>query len=242
MVIAFAVHPRVPQDPRYHVMADHRTLLGIPNALNVLSNLPFAVAGVLGLAGTFRRGEGPRKAFEEAWLRWPYAVLFAGSFLTALGSSYYHVAPDNWRLMWDRLPMALAFTGLLAAVIGERASARVAKVLFGPLVLLAASSVVYWYATEAHGAGDLRPYALIQFGSLATIALVLLLCPARRSSAALGWGLAAYAAAKLFEMIDGPVLALTGVISGHTLKHLLAAAAVGCVAVEIRMRQASRRS
>jgi len=97
-LIAVLSQPAIPQDLAYHVMADRRTLLGIPNALNVLSNVPFAVAGVLGLVAVFSPRPGARP-FGDPWERWPYAALFAGTALTTAGSAYYHLAPDNARLV-----------------------------------------------------------------------------------------------------------------------------------------------
>ena len=155
-VIAVFSQPPIPQDPAYHVMADRRPLLGIPNALNVLSNIPFAVAGVLGLYYAFLPRTGSRP-FSDPWERWPYAALFAGTALTTAGSAYYHLAPDNARLVWDRLPMTVGFMGLLTAIVAERSSLGLARRLFVPLLAFGAASVVYWAWSELRGAGDLRP-------------------------------------------------------------------------------------
>lgn len=157
-----AAGPRLPQDPAYHAFADQRTLLGIPNCLNVLSNLPFLAIGVAGVVLVIRRKE----LFRNPWERWPYAALFAGTALMAFGSTWYHLAPDNARLVWDRLPMTAGFMGLLVAIVAERLSVAAARILFAPLVILGASSVLYWYWSELAGRGDLRFYAAVQFGSL----------------------------------------------------------------------------
>jgi hypothetical protein len=235
-VVAVMSRPPIPQDQAYHVMADRRTLLGIPNALNVLSNIPFAVAGVLGLAAVFSARAGVRP-FSVAWERWPYAALFAGTALTTAGSAYYHLAPDDARLVWDRLPMTVGFMGLLTAVIAERASLPLARRLFVPLLAFGAASVAYWYWSELRGAGDLRPYALAQFGSLVVVVLLLVLYDARDSgSRYLFAGVAAYAAAKVFELADGTIFSFGHLVSGHSLKHLAAAAGVGCVVIMLRSR------
>jgi hypothetical protein len=221
----------IPQDPSYHAMADRRAVLGIPNGLDVISNLGFAVVGLLGLAAV----RGGR--FADPWTRRPYALLFVGSVLTAVGSSYYHLAPDNARLVWDRVPMTLAFMGLLTAVVAERVSVPVAKRSFLPLVMAGIASVVYWYATETRGHGDLRPYALVQFGSLLAIAAILAFHPGRwPATRFLAAGLGAYVVAKALEGGDAAVLGLTGVVSGHTLKHVVAAAGIACIAADLRMR------
>ena len=225
----------IPQDPAYHRFADTRSVLGIPNGLDVLSNLAFAVVGVAGLAVTLRRGS--RALFDDPWTRVPYGALFAGTLLTAAGSAWYHLAPDDARLVWDRLPMTIGFMGLLAAVLAERLSVASARRAFVPLLAFGAGSVLYWYATETRGAGDLRPYALAQFGTLLAIVAVLARRPGRRPDARfLGAGLLAYGIAKVLEAADAEVLALTGAMSGHTLKHVVAAAGIACLAAEIARR------
>jgi hypothetical protein len=240
VMAAVVLQPPIPQPLSYHEMADQRTLLGIPNALNVLSNLPFAVVGVLGLAVIFKAGSGSR-LFHGPWERWPYAALFGGIALTSVGSTYYHLAPDNARLVWDRLPMTVGFMGLLTAVLAERVNLRLARWLFVPLVVVGGASVGYWYWSEVEGAGDLRLYLLVQFGSLLTIVLLLVLYPARYAGARyLIAGLIAYAAAKVFEIADEAVFALGRIISGHTLKHLVAAGGVGCLVGMLRVRGAAR--
>jgi hypothetical protein len=229
--------PPMPQPLAYHDMADQRSWLGIPNALNVLSNLPFAVVGVLGLATVFGSRVDRRVRFQESWERWPYAALFAGVALTTLGSSYYHLAPDNARLVWDRLPMTLGFMGLLTSVLAERVSFPVGRRLFAPLLAVGCASVGYWYWSEVQGAGDLRPYLLVQFGSLLVVVLVLVLYPARYPGGGyLVAGLAAYAAAKGLEIADAPIFALGEILSGHTLKHFAAAGGVACLIGMLRAR------
>jgi hypothetical protein len=231
--------PSVPQPLAYHNMADQRSWLGIPNAWNVLSNLPFAVIGVLGLAAIFGCNVERRVPFRDSWERWPYAALFTGVALTSVGSSYYHLAPDNARLVWDRLPMTIGFMGFLTAVLAERVGLSVARWLFTPLLALGAVSVGYWYWSEVQGAGDLRLYLLVQFGSLLVVVLLLILYPARYGGGRyLVAGLAAYVAAKGFELADGPVFALGRIVSGHTLKHLVAAGGVACLVGMLRARAA----
>jgi hypothetical protein len=221
-IVAVFARPAVPQDPAYHHFADQRSLIGIPNCLNVLSNVPFAIAGLLGISATTRgRDRG------NPWTRWPYAALFAGVALTTLGSGYYHLQPDDARLVWDRLPMTVGFMGLLSALLAERINVAIGRWLFVPLLLLGAGSVLYWYWSERRHAGDLRLYILVQFGSLLLIVLILLLYPARNAGtgyvvAALG----AYAAAKGFEQADSAIFSVGHFVSGHTIKHLAAAAGV----------------
>jgi hypothetical protein len=229
-----AMAPPIAQDDR-HATMDQRSIAGVPNGLDVLSNGLFLAVGIAGLAATVeRRGRTP---FRDRWTRWPYRALFAGVALTTFGSTWYHLAPSTARVLWDRLPMTIAFMGLLAAVIAERVNTRLARVLFAPLLAAGAGSVVYWYATQLAGHGDLRPYAVVQFGSLTMVVLVLgLYRSGERGGAWLGLGLALYGVAKIFEMNDGAVYHALGIVSGHTLKHVTAAAAVGCVVAMLRLR------
>lgn len=237
IVAAFA-WPPLPQPLSYHRMADVREWVGIPNALNVLSNLPFAFVGAVGLAAVFGRRARETNVLPHAWERWPYAVLFAGVFLTTFGSAWYHLAPDNGRLVWDRLPMTLGFMGLLTAVVGEYVSLHAARLLFVPLVATGAASVAYWHWTELRGAGDLRLYLLVQFGSLLLVLLVLALYRSRYGGTGyLVAGLATYAAAKALESADAAILSLGHVVSGHTLKHFAAAAGVWFLVSMLRARQ-----
>lgn len=221
--------PQLPQNPAYHRMADPRTIFGVPNGLNVLSNIPFAVVGLAGVLALIR-GSIAENAFLAPWERWPYLVLFAGTALTAIGSSYYHLAPDDARLFWDRLPMTLGFMGLLTALLAERVSPAFARAAFLPLVLAGAASVVYWRMGEANGGGDLRPYAAVQFGSLVLILAMLALFPARLSGDAFLWSAAgSYGLAKFMEAADGSIYEIGRIVSGHTLKHLFAALSIGLV-------------
>jgi hypothetical protein len=193
------------------------------------------------LATVFGSRVDRRVRFQESWERWPYAVLFAGVALTTLGSSYYHLAPDNARLVWDRLPMTLGFMGLLTSVLTERVSLPVGRRLFAPLLAVGSASVGYWYWSEVQGAGDLRPYLLVQFGSLLVVVLVLVLYPARYpGSRYLFAGLAAYVAARGLEIADATIFALGEIVSGHTLKHLAAAGGVACLILMLRARQRIR--
>ncbi len=212
----------IPQDPAYHAFADRRPFLGIPNFGDVITNLPFVAVGLLGIA-LLRRA--PFRHPDERLL---WAATFGALALTGLGSFYYHWAPDNGRLVWDRLPLTLLFASCLAAVVAERIDARAGVRLALPLLALGAASVLYWGWTESRGAGDLRPYALAQYLTIVLVLLVAFLFPPRYTrSADLLRAAAAYGAAKVGEVFDAPILALTGgLASGHTLKHLFAALAM----------------
>lgn len=222
----FFVKP-IPQDPEYHNFADRRGLFGIPNFGDVLSNLPFCIVGAVALAWLARKSEriGPGKAFLTRVEWWGWTVVFIGVFFTGIGSGYYHWAPDTITLFWDRLPMTVAFMGLLGIQVMERISVRGGSMLIVPFLVTGVSSVVAWRLGEGQGTGDLRLYALVQFYPMLAIPLMLWLFPARYTGAAellvaFGW----YMAAKVNEALDPRIFAWTGhAVSGHTLKHLCAA-------------------
>jgi len=212
--------PPILQDVSYHSFADDRQFFGIPNFLNVVSNLPFLVVGILGLRFVMAN-EKNRQVFLDGLERWPYVVLFGGVCLTAFGSSYYHWAPDNNRLVWDRLPMAITFMAFFAGMIAERIRVDAGLWLLGPLLLLGIGSVANWHHTD-----DLRIYAVVQFYPLAIIPVMLCLCPSRYQGMQYIWGaLGWYILAKILELhaADYGIFALGQVASGHTLKHLAAA-------------------
>jgi len=227
-IAAVLLHGRIPQDPGYHLFADQRVLLGVRNCLNVLSNFPFLLVGTAGLWFVLRSvATKGANSFLERKERWPYAVLFLGVALTCFGSSYYHLAPSNDRLVWDRVPMTLGFTGLLAAVIAERISVRAGLRLLFPLVVTGVWSVFYWHQTELAGKGDLRIYLLVQFLPVVAILLLMLLFPPRYTRGRdLLVVLGLYALAKSFELCDRQIFTLGHVFSGHTLKHLAAVVSV----------------
>ena len=215
-VLAMLALPPIPQDPVYHGFADTRGLFGIPNLGNVASNLPFALVG---LWGVWRS-----RGLPSPLPRRQATVLTLGILLVCFGSAWYHLAPANLSLAWDRLPMTIAFMALLSLVVSERLSPALGLRLLWPLVLAGLASVAWWLAGEVRGAGDLRPYALVQFLSMVLIALLLLLYPQRHMAAArLWWALGVYALAKLAEHFDAELFAALGWISGHSIKHLLAA-------------------
>ena len=227
--LAAVLWPAMAQPLSYHDFADCRSWLTVPNTLNVLSNLPFAVAGVLGMHAV---ASPAHSRFHLDSERLPYLMFFMGATLTCFGSMYYHWLPDNPHLVWDRLPMTMAFSGLVSAVIAERINLRFGSRMLWPLVALGALSVYYWHATEQLGHGNVIPYGVFQVWSIVVLMVVVLFWPAGRYShgAVLTWPIALYAAAKIAETFDLAIWrASSQWVSGHTIKHLLAAAAVFAV-------------
>ncbi|MGY6213688.1 ceramidase domain-containing protein [Methylolobus aquaticus] len=234
--IAAALLPPIAQDPAYHAFADRRTLLGIPNCADALSNLPFIVVGALGLR-SLSSGYPPGGLTE---LLPAYRAFFAGMVLVGVGSLYYHLDPTNATLVWDRLPMTISFMAFFAAVVGEHLSPALGRRLLWPLVVLGLATVLYWHLTETAGRGDLRPYALVQFLPLALMPLILLRHPSRLQGTRYLWAvLAAYALAKGAEAADAWIFGATGFVSGHSLKHLLAAGGGYAFLLALRQRHPS---
>jgi hypothetical protein len=217
----FFVKP-IPQDHAYHNFADSRTLLHIPNCCNVLSNLPFLFIGLTGMVAVSRKKL--QGIFQE--LKPAYLLFFAGIFLTGFGSGYYHLNPTNNTLVWDRLPMTIAFMAFFSIIIGEFISLEIGRKLLLPLLLIGAASVLYWHFTELSGHGDLRFYALVQFLPIILIPLIILLFKAKTDTNLYTWLVVlAYLIAKILETYDVQIFELTNLISGHTLKHLVASLA-----------------
>lgn len=223
VIIAATLVPRIAQPLAYHNFADHRVWLDVPNFDDVVSNAGFAIVGIWGLVVLL--GKPSRVRFVDSRERWPYVIVFAGMVLTAIGSSYYHLAPDNDRLVWDRLPMTIVFMALVAAMIVERISVPVGLALLPLLLLVGIASVVQWHISEINGASDLRFYAALQAYAVLLLLAILLLPPRYTRSSDLAIVVCFYVLAKITEAADRPIFAFGHIVSGHTIKHLAAAAA-----------------
>jgi len=230
--------PPIPQDQGYFLFADNRSLGGIPNAGDVVSNLPFLFVGILGLLA-LRRHWRDETRFIHAWEAIPFLVTFIGLILLGPCSAYFHWAPSNDTQAWDRLPMTLVFMAFFSIIITERIHLKSGLYLLPVLLAVGAGSVIYWSVTESHGQGDLRPYALVQFLPVLMIPLMLLLfnpmyTGGRYLIALIAW----YGLAKIFELLDVWIYAFTHhLVSGHTLKHLAAAVGIFGLVKYIQVRQ-----
>lgn len=223
----------LPQDPAYHLLADTRTWLGIvPRAGDVLTNLAILAAGAFGLALRTRMNVAPeaRRAVN---------VLIAAAILTAFGSAYYHLAPANATLVWDRLPLAVVLTSLLAIVMADRVHPLFAREALWPFTALGVASVILWGVSEAMGQGDLLPYLIVRIG--AGVAIVLLLIVRRPRHSGTTWLVAAIVSEivmAVFERFDHEVFRQTGgIVSGHNVKHVLAGVALTFVFCWLRSRK-----
>jgi hypothetical protein len=231
-IVRFYLGP-LPQDPSYHSFADTRALGPIPRAGDVLTNAAILAAGIAGLV-FWRR---VRIAPDE---RPAYALLVFASLATALGSAYYHALPSDARLVWDRLPMTLIIAALFALVLADRAHPAFARIAWWPVALLGAGSVFWWAWTgRAGGGGDLLLYGVVRILTGLGIAWLVFSRSGRHTRA--GWLIAAMTLGVVMtvcELRDRQIFAATrGFISGHSVKHLLAGALLGCVLAWLALRE-----
>lgn len=236
-ILAFI--PPIAQDPAYHLFADQRFFLGIPNFANVVSNLAFVVIGLVGLGVLYgTKVSGQRGSFADTL---PFAVFFTGVALVGAGSAYYHWQPNNGTLFWDRLPMTVAFMSITAAIVADRMHKAVGLAIVLPISLvLGAASLIYWSVTEAAGQGDLRLYGLVQFLPIFLIPIICWLFPDAHYTKwrYIGGVILCYGVALLFDRYDAEFYELAReAISGHTVKHLIAG---GATALVIPMWRAGR--
>jgi hypothetical protein len=222
VVALMLLHGPIRQLEHYHEFADHSFWAGIPHAADVLSNLGFALVA---LWGAFRLWPKRNHAAVRAgWI--DYSVFLIALLLTSVGSTYYHLAPDDWRLVWDRLPIALACAALLAGVRAQLVPRVNAKSEVIGLTMFAFASVAWWYVGQLGGSGDLRPYLLLQAAPLVLIPLWQAIHGASRGDRLwFGFALVLYVLAKIAEVHDHEIQSTLGWITGHTVKHLLASAA-----------------
>lgn len=216
----------IPQPQSYHAFADTRMIFGIPNFFNVFSGIFFLIVGLLGIHFCIQHDFA---GIKNAWL-----VFFVGVALVGVGSSYYHWNPNNTTLVWDRLPMTLVFMGLLIALLSEYVDTRLGNnclLLF--TLLFGVATVLYWHWTD-----DLRFYLWIQFIPLIVIVLLISLFKNPYHGQ---WiiliVLALYILAKITELYDTEIYTATyGFVSGHTIKHYLAALSCYCVLLMLKQR------
>jgi len=232
-VVAFLLDP-YPQDPGYHCLADDREILGIPHVGDVVSNLAFLLVGIAGLM--FVLGPKGRTLLKAPGERLPYGAFFAALVLVTWGSTYYHWAPSNGPLFWDRLPITIGFMALLAAFIADRIDLGWGVRALPVLMILGAAVTYQWLLSEGTeplscddaGRGDLRFYILLQAVAVVSIVLMCWLFPARNTNIRYVWlMLLWYGIGKVLEFpaVDVWVYGLRGWVSGHTLKHLVSAVA-----------------
>lgn len=219
VLLGLGLLPAVPQDLDYHGFADSRGWGGLPNAWDVLSNLCFVAVGLWGLH-VIRRTEGE--------LRGALNLFAMGLVLTGLGSAYYHLAPSNETLVWDRLPMTLAFAGALGAMAHQYVAPSAVFRWQNAWLYLGCLSVAVWAQAD-----DLRLYLAVQAGGFLLGALWMaasLRAPAAAAALPWHWVWLGYGLAKAAEAADQWIWQATeGLLAGHALKHVFASLGVACL-------------
>ena len=218
LLAAIPFLPHVPQDAQYHRFADTRTLFGIANAMDTVSNLAFIGVGLTGVWLLLSGRLPPATSAAGATA----GLFFIGLVATGLGSGWYHARtpPDDAGLAIDRYGMVIAFAGVLGLAAAHKVSER-AGWSMGWVALVAGPAAVWWWTRH----GNLAPYAVMQFGGMLVLVMILFW---RSESEGPNWGLlvGCYALAKVLEAADAQIFHLTAqIVSGHTLKHLAAAGA-----------------
>ena len=197
----------IEQDKEYHNFCDSETIFNIPNFWNVVSNIPFLVIGLIGLYKTTTLLETKIK----------YIVFFLGISLVSIGSGYYHLNPNNNTLVWDRLPMTIAFMSLFSIIISEFIDLKIGLKSLFPSILIGLLSVVYWIVFN-----DLKIYILVQFFPVFAIIVILSFFRSKYNLTIGYWLLLlAYIIAKIFEHFDYQTQNILKILSGHTLKHVV---------------------
>ncbi len=223
-IVALFLQKPIPQSLVYHAFADNRAMFGIANFWNVVSNIPFLFIGAYGIVNAARVWD-KNAAFEFRWLP---MLLSVGIFMIGIGSAYYHYAPDNATLVWDRLPMTVGFMAFFALLMHDFCGEKVGKWSFWLALSFGFCSIWYWQWSENIGQGDLRPYALVQFFPMLILPFLFLFFPKKVTYGRFVLGSASfYALAKVCEHFDKAIFEATnGFWSGHTLKHLIASIAL----------------
>lgn len=237
MLILFA-HGPIPQDPNYHNFADTRRLIGVPNFLNVMSNMPFLFAGLYGI---YILLYGNPHAFLHIAEKGTYWVLFISVCFVALGSGYYHLWPDTDTLFWDRLPMTIGFMAVMSILFSEKVDKRFGQRALIPCILIGISSVLWWSFTESHPTriGDLRPYIIVQFAPVLLTPFIIMIYPNSYTHTTYMYiSVGLYIVAKIAEVFDQQIFNfLWKIVSGHTLKHIVAAYGIFLLAVMLQKRK-----
>jgi hypothetical protein len=239
VLILTAIEPPIAQDQSYHNFADQRTFFGIPNCFNVVSNFTFLIVGIIGLVFLYRQHQKNYPAFVDKREIIPYLVLFLGITITSFGSAYYHISPNDTHLVLDRVPMTLTFMAFFVITIMERISLKTGLYMLIPFILLGIFSVAYWYAGDLRGSGDLRLYVDVQFYPLLAMPLIVILFPPKYNPDRWIFGvILLYALSKACEIWDVQIYKIMkGYVSGHTLKHLIAAFASYLVVWVLKHRE-----
>ena len=122
-IIVFSLVDPINQSLLYHNFADVRSFGVCSNFMDVVSNIFFLLLGLLGLKHCWYH--------RQIIAPWSWRTMFLGVSLVSIGSAYYHLTPNNDTLVWDRLPMTVAFMGLFIALLTEFIYSKLEKILLG---------------------------------------------------------------------------------------------------------------
>lgn len=237
MIFLFSYGP-IPQDENYHNFADNRTFFNIPNFFNVLSNIPFLLSGFYGI---YTLLYGNSNAFFHVSEKITYWILFVSVCFVSIGSGYYHLWPDTYTLFWDRLPMTVGFMAVMSILFSEKVDKRFGQRALIPCLLIGVGSVLWWFFTEAHPTriGDLRPYIIVQFTPILVTPFIIMIYPNSYTHTTYMYiSVALYVIAKILEVLDKQIyLFLWKTVSGHSLKHVVAAYGIFLLAIMLQKRK-----
>jgi hypothetical protein len=227
IVTAFCFKP-ISQDSAYHHFADQRSIFGVSNFYNVITNLPFLIIGVIGFIYFLKLDQNRFSSIA-------HLTLFIGVIGIGIGSAWYHYRPTNDALVWDRIPMTVTFMSYFSIILSRYVNFKVGRLLLFPLLIVGVFSVFYWHLTEQYGSGDLRLYALVQFYPMLCIPLILVIYPASKSvRIKIVSVILVYVIAKLAEHGDEVIYNFHHILSGHSLKHLLASASIWLIVLTLK--------
>jgi hypothetical protein len=220
----------ISQPQEYHDFADDREILGVPNALDVMSNLAIIYPGVVGLAFIHESRNRTQVSEDEISIQ---ITLFSGMILTFAGSVWFHLDPTDSTMLWDRLGMSVVIGSCISLLIHDMWDRNLAAKIHLPIIIASIVSVLWWPVFD-----DLRVYFIVKHHPFILFP-IFLLCGRRIYDKVSGyyWGLSMFLLATIFEFADQQIFEITGIISGHTLKHIAAGIGLWFLMVMIRDRE-----
>jgi len=113
----------------------------IPNFFDVVTNAIFSVVGLIGFMECLLLF--PQKSVMQSNEKYSWYLFFLAFFMVSVGSAYYHWRPNNWTLVWDRLPMTFSFMAIY--YIAQRHFIPEANLSLSGNMFLGAISMIIWY-------------------------------------------------------------------------------------------------
>lgn len=203
----------------YHDFVDERKFLGIPRFFDTVSNFGFFLVGFLFIKEIFLKDE------KDKNLIW----IAIGTILVCFGSGYYHLMPEDSRLLWDRLPISIVFAGILSYSLHANELIKVSwkKSFDIGYLVFSIMSVLIWYIGSLENKSWLSAYVFVQFGGMIILIYVSLIGKNKEFNQKIFAVLIWYVVAKICEHFDSTIYQWTEqMISGHTLKHIFSAIAL----------------